>query len=65
MGRKGIRRLKERESAALAEGARLNSGGIQAGGVRGGSHSVTSRDTASGAPPGVRAAKNSEFGEGE
>ena len=58
----GIRRLKERVSAALAEGARLNSGGIQAG-VRGGSHSVTNRDTASGAPPGVRAAKNSEFGE--
>ena len=61
-GQKGIRGLKARmgRSAALVEGARLNSGGIQVGG----SHSVTSRDAA-GAAPAVRAAKSSEFGEGE
>ena len=40
---------------------RLNSGGILAGGVRGGSHSVTSRDVAGETAPGVRAAKISEF----
>ena len=31
---------------------------------RGGSHSVTNRDAAGGIAPEVRAAKNSEFGEG-
>ena len=42
MGRRRIRGLKVRVggSAALVEGARLNSGGIQTGGVRRGSHSV-------------------------
>ena len=40
-------------------GARLYSGGIHVGGVRGGNHSVTAR----GAVPRVRAAKSSEFGE--
>ena len=49
-------------SAALAErGARLYNGGIHVGGVRGGSHSVTAGEAA----PRVRAAKSSEFGEGE
>ena len=45
MGRRGIRGLETRvgESAALAEGASLYSGGIHVGGVRGGSHSVTAR----------------------
>ena len=60
--------MKMRQSAALAEGARLNNGGIQARGIQGGSHSVItrkSRDTAGGAAPGVRASKSSEFREGE
>ena len=48
-------------SAASVEGARLYSGGIHVGGVRGGSHSVTAERAA----PRVRAAKNSEFGEGK
>ena len=49
------------ESAALAEGARLYSGDIRVGGVRGGSHSVT----AGGAAPRVIAAKSSELGNGK
>ena len=73
----GIRGLKRRwcGSAALAKGAiwiRLNSGGIQAGEVRGGSHgdgrcgiSSRSRDATEGQAPGVRAPKNSEFREEE
>ena len=40
-------------------GARLYSGHIHVGGVRGGSHSVA----AEGAAPILRAAKSSEFGE--
>ena len=50
MGRGGIRGLKTRvgRSAALAEGARLYSGGIQVGGVQGGSHSAMSGDAAGG-----------------
>ena len=44
---------------------RLYSGGIRVGGARGESHSVTSGDSAGGAAPRVRAANNSEFGEGE
>ena len=53
MGRKGIRGLKTRVggSSALAVGDRLYSGGIHVGGIRGGSHSVTSGDTAGGAAP--------------
>ena len=45
MGRRGIRGLKTRVSgnATLAEGARLYSGDIQVGGVRGESHSGGSR----------------------
>ena len=46
-------------------GARLYSGCIQVGGVRGGSRSVASRDTAEGTAPRVRAVKSSEFGEGK
>ena len=45
--------------------ARLYSGGIRVGGVRGESHSVTSGDTVVRAAPGVRAVKCSEFGEGK
>ena len=41
----------------------MNSGGIQVGGVRGGSHIVTSRDAAGGPAPGVRAGKSAEFRE--
>ena len=65
MGRREIRGLKTRVSGSttLAEGARLYSGDIQVGGVRGESHSVTNRDAALGAAPEVRAAKSSEFGE--
>ena len=66
-----IRGLKVRvgwECSISRGAARLNSGGIQAGGVRGGSHSVVSRrsrDAAGGgAAPKVRAAKSSEFREG-
>ena len=43
MGRWGIRGLKTRvgrECSISREGARLYSGGIRAGGVRGGCHSV-------------------------
>ena len=70
MGGKRIRGLKA--SAALAEGARLNSGGIPAGEVRGRSHSAgrcgiskKSRDAAGRAAPGVRDPKSSESREGE
>ena len=52
MGRQGMRGLKtrvERECSISRGGARLCSGGIHVGGVRGGSHSVTSGDTAGGA----------------
>ena len=56
MGGRGIRGLKagvERESCIGTGGiwARLNSGGVQPGGIRGGSHSVVSgrsRDAAGG-----------------
>ena len=52
MGRCGIRGLKMRvgwECSISRGGARLYSGGIHVGGVQGGSHSVTSGDTAGGA----------------
>ena len=61
MGRWGIRGLETRvgrECSISRGGARLHSGGIHVGGVRGGSHSVTAR----GAAPRMRAAKSSEFG---
>ena len=51
--------------------ARLSSGGIPAGGVRGGSHSAgrygisKNGDVAGREDPGVRAAKNSESSKGE
>ena len=54
MGRRGIKDLKARvgwECYISRGGDRLNSGGVQAGGVRGGSHSVISirsRDAAGG-----------------
>ena len=69
MGERGIRGLKAKMSgsAALEKGARLSSGGIQAGEVRGRSHSVgrcgisrRSRDATGREAPGVRAAKNFE-----
>ena len=50
-----------RECSISRGGARLYSGGIHVGGVRGGSHSVTG----GGAAPRVRAAKSSELGEGK
>ena len=59
MDRRGIRGLNKRmrrESSTSRGRARLCSEGIQ---VRGGSHSVTSRDTAEGQP------QSSEFGEGK
>ena len=59
MGKWGIRGLETRvgkESSISRAGARLYSGGIHVGGVRGGSHSVT-------AAPRMRTAKSSEFGE--
>ena len=52
---------ERRGSAASVEMARLYSGGIHVGGVRGGSLSVM----AGGEAPRVRAAKSSEFGEGK
>ena len=51
MGRWGIKSLKAmvKWECSISHGkARLYSGDIQVGGVRGGSHSVTSRDTAGG-----------------
>ena len=50
-----------RESSVSRGGARLHSGGVHVGGVRGGSHS----DSAGGEAPRVRASKSSEFGEGK
>ena len=47
-------------SAALAEEGRLNGGGIQAGGIGGGSHSAISRRSREAASR-VRAAMSSEF----
>ena len=64
MGRWEIRGLETRvrRKCSISGGwARLYSGGIHVGGVRGGSHSVT----AGGAAPRVRASKSSEFGEGK
>ena len=60
-GRRGLEMGVTRECSISKGGARLYSGGIRVGGIRGGSHSVT----AGGAAPRVRAAKSSEFGEGE
>ena len=60
MGKWGIRSLEMRvgrESSISRGGARLHSGGIHVGGVRGGSQS----DSAGGAAPRVKAAKSSEF----
>ena len=68
MGRRGIRSLKtrvERECSISRRRARLYSGGIHVGGVRGGSHSTTSGGTQQGAAPRVRAAKSSVFGKGD
>ena len=51
MGRRGIRSLKTkvgRECSISRRRARLYSGGIHFGGVRGESHSATSGDTAGG-----------------
>ena len=51
MGRRGIGSLKTRvewECSISIRRARLYSGGIHVGGVRGESHSVTSGDTAGG-----------------
>ena len=78
-GRKGIRSLETRvaKECCISRGkARLDSGGIRAGGGRGGSHSatvrcddgshsVTGKDAAGGAVPGMRAVKSLEFGEGD
>ena len=64
MGRWGIGDLETRvgrECSISKGGARLYSGGIHVGRVRGGSHSVTAGRAASR----VRAAKSSEFGEGK
>ena len=61
MGISGIRSLETRvgrESSVSRGGARLHSGGIRVGGVRGGSHS----DSAGGTAPRMRAAKSSELG---
>ena len=54
-----------RECSISRGRARLCSGGIRVGGIRGESHSVTSGDTAGGAALRVRAVKSSEFGEGK
>ena len=51
MGRRGIRSLKTRvgrECSISKRKARLYSGGIRVGGVRGGSHRVTSGNIAGG-----------------
>ena len=54
-----------RECSISRGGARLYSGGIYVGEVRGGSHSVTSGGTVGRADPRVRAVKSFEFGEGK
>ena len=62
MCRWGIRSLKTRvgrESSVRRGGARLHSGDIHVGGVRGGSPSDSA---GGGAAPRVRAAKSYEFG---
>ena len=60
-GRKGDKRWVWGGSAALAEGARLNSGGIQAGGVRGESRSVVSRRSRDAAGGSSRSESCQEF----
>ena len=71
MGKKGIRGIKMRvgwKCSISRGGGRLNSGGVRAVGVQGGSHSVTfrrSRNVAGGKAPGVRATKSFEFNEAE
>ena len=60
MGRWGIEGLETgvtQECSISRGGAKLYSGGIRVGGVRGGSHSVTTGEAA----PRVRAAKSSKF----
>ena len=64
-GDKSLKTRMGRECSISRQGARLYSGGIHVGGVRGGSHSVTRGDTAGGAALRVRAVKGSEFGEGK
>ena len=65
MGGWGIRGLETRECSISKPRAKSYSGGIHVIGVRGGSHSVTSGDTAGEAAPRMRAAKSSEFGNGK
>ena len=60
-GIRGLEMMVGRECSISRRGARLYSGGIHVGGVRGGSQSVTT----GGAAPRVRAAKSSEFGQGK
>ena len=64
MGRRVIRGLKMRvgwECSISRRRARMYSGGIHVGGVRGESHSITSGGTAGVAAPRVRAAKSSNL----
>ena len=52
-GQTRYKRFEDESGAGMSVsrgGAGLNSEGIQAAGVRGGSHSVNSRDTAGGSP---------------
>ena len=69
MGRRRIRGFKARlgwECCISRGGTRFNSGGIQARGVRGGSHSVASRDSLGGGGASeMRTAKSSEFEKGK
>ena len=50
MSRRRIRCLKARvgRECSITRGSQINSGGIQVGGVREGSHSATTRDAARG-----------------
>ena len=61
MGIRGLETRVGRECSINRRGARLYSGGIHVGGVRGGSHSVT----AGGAALRARAAESYDFGEGK
>ena len=67
-GTRGLKAKMGGECCISRGEPRLNSGVIQAGGFRGGSHNIVSRrirDEAEGEAPGVKAVKISEFREEE
>ena len=61
----GLKTRVGREGSISREGARLNRGGMQVGGVRGGSHKCYEQECSRGAAPRVRAVKSSHSWRGK